>query len=188
MASAARGEAGAGAIGAGALAADAGAFEKEDERIGHQVGVGDAGCATEAGKAVAVRRLEALDETAGGMFGLGEFDRRIGERAAASVDEDAAAALLHPAVQLRERVAGIARGERLPHGFDFVGDFLQAGDDEIVLRAEMPIERHLVAAGGFGDRLDADGAQAMPVEQVARGGDDPLARARPLALQAIGQT
>ena len=58
---------------------------------------------------------------------------------------------------------------------DLVRDLLEARDDQFVLRTEMTVlERHLVAASGLGDRFDADRAQAMLMEEIARRRDDPL--------------
>ena len=40
----------------------------------------------------------------------------------------------------------------------------------------MAVERHLVGAGRLGDRLDPDAANAAPVEQILRAGDNSFAR------------
>ena len=52
----------------------------------------------------------------------------------------------------------------------------------------MPIERHLVAAGRLGDRLDADRTQAVLVKEITRGRDDPLAGAGRLGRLAPERT
>src|SRR6185369_8019160 len=38
--------------------------------------------------------------------------------------------------------------------------------DELVLRLEVPVERHLVRPRRFGDRLDADATNPHPTEQI----------------------
>ena len=40
----------------------------------------------------------------------------------------------------------------------------------------MTVERHLVGAGRLGDRLDPDGPDSMPIEQLAGRREDALAR------------
>ena len=63
----------------------------------------------------------------------------------------------------------------LPHFIDFGHDTAQIGDDKVVLRIEMPVERHLVGAGRLGDGIDADAAKAVAMEQIARRGEDAFA-------------
>jgi len=43
------------------------------------------------------------------------------------------------------------------------------------------IERHLVGAGRLGDRVDADGMDAVAIEQLAGGREEALARRRAAA-------
>jgi hypothetical protein len=57
-----------------------------------------------------------------------------------------------------------------------VGKLPQVFGNQLVLRVEVAIERHLVGAGGLGDRLHADRPDAEPVKQVRRGVEDALAR------------
>lgn len=52
----------------------------------------------------------------------------------------------------------------------------QIGGDELVLAGEMIIERALGHAGLFGDGVDADGADALAIKQLARRFDDAPAR------------
>jgi hypothetical protein len=46
----------------------------------------------------------------------------------------------------------------------FRGDIAQAGDDQIVLGAEMAVEGHLVSAGLVGDGIDAHATHAVAPE------------------------
>jgi hypothetical protein len=48
----------------------------------------------------------------------------------------------------------------------------------------MPVERHFVGAGRFRDGVHPDRADAMAVKQLARGGDDTLARRQ--AVRHVG--
>ena len=47
--------------------------------------------------------------------------------------------------------------------------------DQRILGAEAVVERLLGGAGGLGDQVDADGADAAPVEQLGRGREQALA-------------
>jgi hypothetical protein len=65
-----------------------------------------------------------------------------------------------------------------PDVISFGHDTAKIGDDKLVLRFEMPIQRHLVGAGGLGNRIDADAAKSMAMEQIARCGENPRAGRR----------
>ena len=110
------------------------------------------------------------------MARFGEFDRRVGEIAAALVVGDEFRRLSDEAVKLADR---IARALRFHLGPDLVGLaalVVEIFEDEVVLRAEVAIERHLVGVRRFGDRLDPDAADAVAMKEVERAGDDALAR------------
>jgi hypothetical protein len=53
----------------------------------------------------------------------------------------------------------------------------QEGEDQLVLGAEVPVERHLRHPGAGHDRIDAHRMGAVATEQLVRGIEDPLARA-----------
>ena len=48
--------------------------------------------------------------------------------------------------------------------------------DELVLRLEVTVQRHLVRAGRLGDRLDADAANADPTKEIVGGVKNSLSR------------
>src|SRR5277367_6245587 len=50
----------------------------------------------------------------------------------------------------------------------------------------MPVERHLVGAGGLGDGFDADAPDAVAMEQIAGGAQDALARPRRVGSCRVG--
>jgi hypothetical protein len=52
-------------------------------------------------------------------------------------------------------------------------------NDQIVFRSEVTIEGHLVGAGRFGDRIDANASNPVLVEKASGGPGDPIARAGP---------
>ena len=54
--------------------------------------------------------------------------------------------------------------------------------DQFVLRREVPVERHLIGAGRFSDRIDADCLDSMPVKQLASGRKDARAGRNPAVI------
>ena len=169
-------ELGARPLGADALAADARALEQQRQRIGQQFGL---------------RRCRPPRRgRRGGRDGPilhSSMSRRAGWSASVSSTAALARCSLarrrgrsrRPAAPRRAagpRVARMTAPRAPPQRLGVGGHRLQALDDQVVLRAEMPVERHLVGAGRLGDGLDPDAADAVLVEQVARGRHDPVAR------------
>src|SRR5258707_5216736 len=56
--------------------------------------------------------------------------------------------------------------ETPPHFVELDGDAAQIGDDEIVLRIEVAVERHLIGAGSLRDCFDPHAADAVPMKQI----------------------
>ena len=74
-------------------------------------------------------------------------------------------------------------GQPLQQRIALLGKLAQIGGDELVLGTEMAVERHLVGGGCLGDRLDADGADAVAIEKLARSRENALARRGLRSLQ-----
>lgn len=161
-----------------ALATDPRAFQQQTQHIGGQFGLIEASAGTELGQAVAMVLLDLFDHALGRMIVICQFDSRIGHLAAAPVAADALGRVLDPGSQLRFRITGMLVLQFIPLQIGFLGGALQTLDDEIVLGGKMTIERHLVRAGGLGDRFDADAAHAVLVKHLPRGGHDTLSRPR----------
>src|SRR3984957_15529490 len=120
--------------------------------------------------------LEFLDHAKTGMALFCQFDRGVGKIAAALVPGDIGCGLVHEAVKLARRISGILR---LDFGPDFVrlSPFvIQIFDNELVLRIEVAVERHLAGARGLGDRFHAYPSDALAVEEVLRAVEDAVAR------------
>ena len=170
-------EFGARALAAGRLPADAGAVEQQREGVGQHFRLRDAGAAAQRRQAVALLDLQFLDQASRRMAVLGQFDRGIGEIAAPVVGRqalrraDRATTATAPAMS-----PGFFALDVLPDRVGLRRDAAQIGDDQIVLRIEVPVERHLVGAGGLGDGLDTDAANAVTMEQLAGRQQDSLAR------------
>ena len=77
---------------------------------------------------------------------------------------------------MRERVAGVVLLEAIPNGVDLAGDVAQTRHDEIVLRAEVTIERHLVGISSLCDRVDPNPPDPVLAEKIAGGADDAVPR------------
>src|SRR5437588_259271 len=90
------------------------------------------------------------------MIALGEFNRRIGHIATAPVAAGALRTVKDPGVELGKRIAWITLFDSGPQSVHVASDVPQAGGYQLVLRAKVTIERHLVRAGLLGDRVDAD--------------------------------
>src|SRR5579859_246405 len=109
------------------------------------------------------------------LDGLGKFAAGLGHR----IDEGAAAEI-RLAEPFRQGAgdrgeaffgeAAFDRGAELPHPY-FVAGF-EEGADQVVLRREVPIERHLGDAGFGDDLVDSGGADAVAVKQAQGGGKD----------------
>ena len=84
--------------------------------------------------------------------------------------------MLDEAVELGRRIVRIAIFYLGPDLLGLPALVVQVLEDQFVLRVEVAIERHLVGAGGFRDRLHADPADAVTVKKVLRACDDPVAR------------
>src|SRR5271154_7516072 len=113
------------------------------------------------------------------MVGFRQFDRRIREVAAPLVVEYKFGAASDPGVQLRQGIARVFRFDSGPPSSAFERHVAQTLNDQVVLRAEVTVERHLVGAGRLSDRIDADASDTVLVEQVPGGASDPIARTGP---------
>jgi hypothetical protein len=102
---------------------------------------------------------------------------RIGEVAAPVLAAGEPGRDPHPAMKTRSRI-GKGCLELRPPSLRLLRLFAQAGGDQLVLRAEMPVERHFVGASGLGDRVNPDALDAVLAKQIARRVDDPLPRPR----------
>ena len=164
------------AIGAHGLAADPRAFEQQRQRIGKELGFSCAGRRTERGQMVTLLGLVPLNHLMGGMTLALQFDGGIGEIAAGGLAVQTLRSHLHPGVQLGAWIAGMRRLKIAPDGAGLFGGAAQRLADEFVLRAEVPVERHLVGQSRVGDGIDANATDAVLAEKLRSGRDDTLPR------------
>src|SRR5437588_443859 len=115
-----------------------------------------------------------------------QFDGSIGERAAAVVRTgEMVGHLGKPGAELLQGLARMGRLIGAPRSIRALAHLAEIFGQQFVLGGEMPVERHLVGAGGFRNRIDADGADAMPVEELGCRREQALARGN---FVAFGKT
>ena len=152
------------------------ALEQEVELVGGELGVGEAGLATDGGDARVLGDAVLVDEAARRMVGLGELGERVLDRRAALLHlGERARGAAAPRDELRGRVAGVLGDDLRPRRLLLGEDAAHPLGDELVLRLEVAVERHLRRARRFGDRLHADAADADAPEELVGGGEDALA-------------
>ncbi len=161
---------------AGALATYASTFEKQRQGVGEQISLRNPGLAAEPCQAIALSRLEGFDDASRRMIALGQFDRRIGHVAAAAIADRALGAATNPGMKLRERITWMGGFESVPYRFGLPGNLVKASDHQIVLRAEVTIQRHLVGSRHVRDRVDTDPSDPMLAKEIPGRADDALPR------------
>ncbi len=137
------------------------------------------------GLAQGAQSFYTFQETSALQKKLAQFNGGIGDgtAAVAAVGKDLLD-IAHPAFELGVGIAGIGGGQTLPQRVALPGELAYVGGDELVLGTEMSVERHFVGCRGLGDGVDADGPDAVPIEQVARGGENAIAWRR---LRRLGE-
>src|SRR5690606_19253355 len=101
-----------------------------------------------------------------GVVGLGEFRRDVDLGAATIAGPpDALADPVEVRLQLRARIVPVRRCDGVPLTPEVPILALEERGDEVVLRAEMPIEARLGDAGLLDHEIHAHGADAPFVEQ-----------------------
>src|SRR5262249_36779414 len=161
---------------AGTLAADAGAFEQKRQAVRKQIRFYDSGPLTKFRQAIALVPLELFDDMPRRMIAFGEFDCGIREIATAAIVENTLGTSANPRPKLPDRVSCIVAIKAAPNLVDFTCDVAQTGDDQIVLRAEVAVERHLIGAGHLRDRVNADPSDPVLTEEITGRADNALPR------------
>jgi len=165
------------------LQGDARPFHQQEELVGDPLRPRVSRLAHQRDQALALAALVHLDHPARRVLAPGELDRGVGERAAAHARF--ARPLRHlpqQIAQLRLGVAGVLGARLVPHPFALGGERREIRRDQLVARAEMAVERHLVGAGSGGDGIDAHRVDAIAVEKLARRLQNTSARRRFLHL------
>src|SRR5258708_7359390 len=164
-------------LGSDTLRCDAGPLTKQEDFVGESLGIGELGSAAQANKPFAGRRFMLADDTSRRMVLVWQLDRSVGERTTAvGLALLEVSNMAQPGQELAFRIALMGVGDRIPGSVEFLSELAETGGDQHILRGEMAIERHLVGAGRFGDRVDANGMDAAAIEQLAGCREDALSR------------
>src|SRR6476660_559927 len=120
--------------------------------------------------------LVILDDGSRRM-GWRQFHRGIGEGASAF-----AAIRQHfldvrdPKVELLLGIIRVFSGDAGPYSLALASELAHVSRDQLILRPEMTIERHLVGERRFRDGLDTDWMDSISIEKIAGDQQDPFAR------------
>ncbi|TCU33810.1 hypothetical protein EV129_11451 [Rhizobium azibense] len=165
------------------LPGDAGAFQKKCESVSKKLRLPSPGGGTEFFKALTLLCLMALDHLMGRVSLTLQFDRRVGKIATGRLPVETLGSPLNPGLELRARVAGMHRLEFTPYCLGLFAGATQRLANELVLRAEMPVKRHLVGERRICNRIDANAAYAMFAEKLGSRRDDAFPRGDFLVCQ-----
>jgi hypothetical protein len=160
------------AFNASTLAADAGAFEQKRQGVRKQIRFCDSGPPTKFRQAIALVPLELFNDMPRRMIAFGKFNRGISEIATAAIVENALGTDANPRGKLSQRIIRIFAIEADPNLVDLTGNVTQARNNQIILRAEVAIERHLVGASRLSDRVNPDSPDPVLTEQITGRTDD----------------
>ena len=160
-----------------ALDTDASPFEQKEDLISKTLWLGEAGFAAQRDKPLPRPRFVLLDHAPRWVVPFGKLHGRIGESAAAIAGiRHKVFDVLQPRLELALGIARVGRPELVPTGLPFRCEPAQILSHQHILRGEVAVERHLVRAGRFSDRVDADRTNTVAVEEIARRGENALAR------------
>ena len=157
---------------------------EQHQRIAEGFAIRDAGSSACFGHSLAVARDEGVQQRTGGGIFARLTENREDELAAAVAARTSPRHLHDPVIERAGRIAEHLGGA--PFSIDLVDDGAKTGDGQILLRAEMPIERHLVAIGGGRDLIDADTLDAALAEEIARRIENAFARLRRIDFSFAG--
>src|SRR5271166_3965485 len=174
-------------FGSDAAATHSRAFNQENERIGEQLRPRCARGSAQSRQTVALADLEFFDHPQPRMAFFGQFDRSVRKVAATLVLRDKFRSLLDKAVKLADWISRVAGLDLRPYLVGLPSLIIQILENKIVLRTEVAIERHLIGACRLGDGVDANTANAAPVEQILRAHEDPLTRSPHAEVRREGE-
>src|SRR4051812_3712048 len=162
-------------------------LEQHPEEIGGEIRILETGCLAESYDSLVLAGLVFLNDASRRMFGIRQLGERVSERRAA---------LLHhlelgcrATAPVLKQALGIVRvvGRQIAPFILFARNHAAHPlGDELVLRVEVTVHRHLVGAGGFRDRFDPYPADPMLMKEIAGGGENPVAHGQSRGARAPG--
>jgi len=154
------------------LAGNTRTLKQQCQRIGEQFRLARTGSHTKGRKTVALHRLVTLDQLVRRMAFALQFDGSVGKIATGGLAVQTVSSVLDPGKQLAARVARVCGFEIAPDLLGFFGGAAQCLADQLILGAEMPVERHLVGGSRIRNGIDANASNAALTEKLRRCRDD----------------
>jgi len=151
-------------------------LEHHRKQVRREGGIPKSGRLAEADDALVFSNLVVLDDAPRWMVRVGQLGESVAEGGptlfhGAKLRRDSPA----PVLKLSLRISAVLRAEILPLLLLLGNYALHPFGDQLVLRVEVAIKRHLVGLRRFCDRLDSDTPDALPMEQIASRHEDALA-------------
>src|SRR5204863_6785857 len=168
-----------------ALHAGVGALQQHREKIRGENRVTKPAGLAQSYYTFVLSDLELLDDPSRRMVRVGQLGQRVAERGSAFLHRaELGGGATAPVLKQGLRISGVLGVEILPLVFLVRDASAHPLRDELVLRVEVAVERHLVRLRRFRDRLDADAADPLLVKQITSRHQNPLAngQARPALL------
>src|SRR5258705_8232343 len=160
-----------------ALNVSAGSLVKQEQFLRQFFRFHEAGFAAELHQALALLILGFFDDGARGMVLVGKLDGRIRHRTTAKIrGAEIVSDAFDQCAKLRIRIARMSASRFIVSGDGVAVQRAQIFRHQQVLRLEVTVEGHLIGLRGGGDFIDADGADSLCVEEVARRFEDAFAR------------
>ncbi|HVU87671.1 MAG TPA: hypothetical protein VHD36_10145 [Pirellulales bacterium] len=174
------------AVRADALRGHARSFHQQVKLVGEHFRIRKSGALAQLGKITSLRKLEFFHDAACRMSFIRQLDRRIGEGASAMISIGKNAGhFSEPSVNLSTWIARMGLLVTVPALQGLTCEFTEAFGHQLVLGGKMPVERHLVRVGRFGDRVDADSPDTVTVEQLRSRRQQPRAGRNSIAFSAV---
>ena len=157
-------------------------LEHHREQIRGECSISKSGGLAKANDTLVFSDLVLLDDPPRRMVRIGQLGESVPEGGStlfhlAKLSRDSAA----PVLKLALRIPAVL-GAEIPPFLLFVGDYsLHPFRDQLVLRVEVAVKRHLVGLRCLGDRLDSNAANAVFVEKISSRNQNPLADRNPRA-------
>src|SRR6266516_1240169 len=153
-----------------------GALEQHREQVRREGWIRESGRLAKAQNALVLSNPVFLNDSSRRMIRVGKLGESVSKSGpslfhGAKLRGGAAGPVLEQALW----ISGVHGGQILPLIF-FVRDYApHPFRDQVILRVEVAVERHLVRLRRFGDRFDADAPNALLMKQVPRRHENPLA-------------
>src|SRR6266853_2529144 len=154
-----------------------GALQHHGEQVRRKGGIGESSLLAKADDSLVRSKLVLLHDAPSGMVWIGQLGEGVAKgRAALFHRAKLGRRAPAPVLELALRISAVLGVEILPV-FLFVGDDpAHPFRDQLILRSEVAVERHLVGLRRLGDCFNADSTDAVFMKQVTSRYENPLAK------------